>query len=706
LTRRRRSSTNRTFTYLERPIISDMASTLRSDGVRTYRRPQPIDGTAIRERILSQATSAEERIPGLLEQIRQRASEADPLAVYSQLQVLDAMRRNVSAGPVGFGSDAMVEFLGGIVTALPVEFVSERIGAKYHPQVLFDLDALLREYGTAEYLAQFGRRIREEATDRLAVIQSHLEFEYRFDRMQGYQTHLRAILDAVLRPLSEPSRLALGFRLDSVISLVDVYSAIRESDFRAASEALDAAFAALPRPGDREEAVQQMATHAAGLMTFGAAPIEDDLPALLAEHAHIPVTETKELLGTLSTPLGSQSAFQRLGDNNTLRRKPIIQLPDGRLMWTRPADFLHNVLDWAADVCEPNGDLAGRFDRQRQTTCEELTATTLAGVFGDARVLRRATYPAGDQWPDIDVLVTLPDAAVVVEAKGGRFTDPARRGAPGRVKTKAREFVDKSVSQTARASLYLLGNSVVLRDYSGRPIDFDRITDAVSIVVTLERVDPFATYIPDAGRRETYARENAIWLISLADLLLVAEVLSSPAEFYTYARTRSDINAAGAPLVFVEADALETWCYHRIQPVRLQQGEAALLLGGCERLNDHYTLLALNNDQNPAPPRPDSNVPTEVLDALNAALASRPSVWRQLAIATMSIAPTEWRRIARLIKGMKRAQRVRGRSARRSLRAAAEGVRLADDLMIQIVSDRAPNDAEVDERTLRVIVPL
>ncbi|MEV7282954.1 hypothetical protein AB0O01_00015 [Streptomyces sp. NPDC093252] len=53
-------------------------------------------------------------------------------------------------------------------------------------------------------------------------------------------------------------------------------------------------------------------------------------------------------------------------------------------------------------------------------------------MFGDAYVHAGATYPAPGN-PDIDVLVAMPGVLLVVEAKGERFTAPARRAAPGRV---------------------------------------------------------------------------------------------------------------------------------------------------------------------------------------------------------------------------------------------------------------------------------
>ena len=64
--------------------------------------------------------AAKQRLPQLLSEISTTALTADPLMLYSSLHVLDAMRRSSLAGSVVFGSDALLEFYGGLVTAMPM----------------------------------------------------------------------------------------------------------------------------------------------------------------------------------------------------------------------------------------------------------------------------------------------------------------------------------------------------------------------------------------------------------------------------------------------------------------------------------------------------------------------------------------------------------------------------------------------------------
>ncbi|GHC34024.1 hypothetical protein GCM10010308_60150 [Streptomyces vinaceusdrappus] len=83
-----------------------------------------------------------------------------------------------------------------------MEQVLQRLGAGFHPQALFDMDRLLREYGRAENLAHQSRVISEGALDQRASVLHMLQVEQRFDRMLGYPAQLRPIFEEITVPLA------------------------------------------------------------------------------------------------------------------------------------------------------------------------------------------------------------------------------------------------------------------------------------------------------------------------------------------------------------------------------------------------------------------------------------------------------------------------------------------------------------------------
>jgi hypothetical protein len=688
---------DRTF-YLGAPPIP--ADILPQGGIRRLNLPTGAALGDTRRRLMAHAAHAEKQIPGLLSRISETAMAADPLTLYSQLHVLAAIHRSNLPGPVTFGMDALVEFYGGLVTAMPADHVVDRLGAEIRPRTLLELESLLRAYGNAENLAHQYRVAREGGLDPLIRARHLLEFERRFDRMIGYPEQLRPIFKSIVDPLEKKAINVLGYALGDALAAADAYNAVIAEytarpveEFNAAAE-----FTALTK--DPRTRGQALAVGMAGLAAFGAVPIEDDLPALLAERTGIPRTRLAAVIKALATPLGSQPEFSALTDTNRIRRHPIILLPDGRYLWPRPVDFIHEALEWAGEVCQADNNFLKMFDKRRQDGCEELTHQAFMDVFGASCVHVGHTYPEEGR-PDIDVLVATAGATIVVEVKGGRFTDPARRAAPDRVRRKSSEFVDKALSQNARAIDYLNTGTAGMQDAKRRPATIPNAPNPVSIVVTLDRVDPFATHLPDGGKRAG-APSAGTWLVALADLLMVADILRHPAEFYAYAHSRAAINNAGGPLIFVETDALGAWCEDRIEPVNVERGQVSLLGTTSEIMNDYYTHVPDDGDQ---PVRPSSGVPLEVLAALDDVLLERPEHWRALVVSALAVPPASWQNLRKVIQ-----REANGRMAiavtrrdRKRARQAGSGIKIGQRLTVFLASDWPPHQVPTD--TVLVVHP-
>ncbi|MEU8392231.1 hypothetical protein [Micromonospora sp. NPDC048843] len=686
---------------LPEPFLGSLALPVDVTSSFGLRRLQHPVGAARRETqraLLAQMADAEQRIPGLLSEISALAASADPLALYSQIQVLAAIRRAMLSAGAGFGIDALVEFYGGLVTALPEQDVLDRLGTEFRPWTLYELEGLLREYGKAENFLQQGRMIREGGRDSLTRVRHLLEFEHRFDRMMGYPAQLRQIFHAVVDPLAERSIKQLGYALGDVLTAADAYQStlVRRGD--AVLE--EAGVAGEMLPDDPEERLPLRLMYDAYTATFAAAPLEDDLPGLLAERTGIPRERLAAALAALVTPLGSQPGLSTLGATNRLRRRPIIGLPDGRYLWPRPGDFVHEALDWAAEVCQADAGLIKAFDKRRQDGCEELTRRALSDVFGTDYVHADYTYAAPGR-PDIDVLVATPGVTVVVEVKGGRLTDPARRAAPDRIRKKTGEFVDKALSQNARTITHLQAGAAGLQDAKGRAVAIPNAPDPTSMIVTLDRVDPFATHLPTGGKR-TEEPAAGTWLVALADLMMATDILRHPAEFYAYVQTRAAINKAGSPLIFVETDALGAWCEHRIKPDSAEPGQTQVLGTSSEIMNGYYTHV---DDDVERPARPCAEVPSEVLNALDEVLRTRPEYWRSLALATLSVRPKDWREVRRALArhGARQSAGSTKRRDRKRVRRTARGFTVSPCLTVYFATG-APLP-EVDATTLVVRQP-
>jgi hypothetical protein len=126
----------------------------------------------------------------------------------------------------------------------------------------------------------------------------------------------------------------------------------------------------------------------------------------------------------------------------------------------------------------------------------------------------------------------LPDAAVVVEVKGARFSDSARQGRAGRVETQSKRIIGKALDQNIRAWNYLSTRTDGVKRSSDRKLPLDPMTRIVGLIVTLDHIDPFYGDLAEDIRSKQGPFKNAI--MSVSDMLMIVDILGTPAECFAY----------------------------------------------------------------------------------------------------------------------------------------------------------------------------
>lgn len=636
------------------------------------------------------AEEARSRAPQLESELRELLLSSDPLDILARLTIMDAIRRDTLPAAETFGSDAAIEFLSGVVTSIDDSIISDLAGSDYDDQNAFTADSLLRDYANAQLSISTADTAKRGAPERTDSAVNQLRFENLFDRMLGYPPHIRTVLAQTFDPVDTKAAEQLGFRLSIAVEVADAYSEITAVKYRRVHDLFGHVFDAAPAPLDEDQFFQQAATHMMGLARFGSSDLELDMPGMIAAYGSFDPQEVANVLNALSTPIGSQPDFASLGDNNACRYRPILKLADGRMLWTRPSDFIHCALDWAFHACKDNTPLLTAFDKARQAACEQLTFGGLDVGFGShAQVLKSPTYPADGQRPDIDTLVTLPEAALVAEAKGGRLTEPGRRGAPERVKKKVGELIDYAQMQNERSVEYLRNDNSDLRTSQRQQISIDTPRLAYSLIVTLERVDPFYSFIES----DNSSYEVPSLALTVHDLLLITDLLTSPTELFGYLSDRCSRQTHGAPTYITEAGALEDW----IDGKRGSHPEGAsgatlprrrVFSGNPDRINDYYAereIIESGQAVETPTPAPSTAIPRPVLEAADSQLHNREQRWTDLALAVCHVPDREWAPILRVIDRTRSApDRKANRKARKKAAKLMRGAILSTGLIVAV----------------------
>lgn len=671
------------------PAPSYLDSALMSRFPRALR-----DQTALRTFLEDAQVEGQQAIVGIereLTELRAQLTNVDPLRTLSALHVLDAMRRDRMPGPANFGSDAMLDLLATVVCSEPETEALKRIEEEFEPGRIWVIEQVLRRIANLLLTAELGRTFRDRSDGQPTPLLSMLRLENAFDRMAGFDPHVRRVVIAVFSRADERVKAARGFALSDSLAFSSLYEQVQLARVSRTDEVMAASTAPVSF-ADRDEEVQWKAGHMLYFALNAASPVEGGtVDDWIAEQLELSEDQFAALVAAMATNLGSVDPDKVMQDTS-FRNRPVVRLSSGEWMWPRPIDFLHGAMEWALDVCKGDQSLLRVFDSARQSVAEELTADLLEDVFGPDRVFRNVSYPDTESNAENDTIVSLPGLALLVETKGGRFSAPGRRAAPLRVQKHAKELVEDAAKQNRRTAAAIAdGRQLTAKD--GRRVPVVPEDQVIPIVVTLDRVDPFSTYLGEPPRSGTDGRN---WVINISDLVMLADILPTPEEFVAYARTRLTMVREGVR-VFVEADCLGHWCADRTAKVREvadPHGNSVRLVGEtADFMNDYFTQVTLDQLEPDASEhrrrvhKPTTGIPDPVLRAVRAVREQGSPDWVDLADRVASVSPESWRPMTRLLAAIeRRTPREPGRQLLKRIRRAEGGLTVDGQVVVTLVS--------------------
>jgi hypothetical protein len=647
--------------------------------IATGARPDQI--AQFRNDTVTAANEAKRDLPVKIQNLRERLKQVDAFRLVGSIDVLDAFRRSALEGSQGFGSDAMVELLAGTVATIDEADILPNIAGSLDPFVVPEIDTALREIANLQRMADLTNLGQLDNADHVGMM-NMLQLENRFDRMAGFDSHVRRVTLEIFTKVDDRCHQRLGFKLTDSLRFAHLYGQVRMKHADQANKYMATNYPPYPANGTHDQQARWRGGHMVLFAMSAAARLEghDELEDHLAERLNIPTDELSRLANAMGTRVGTLAEDQLLRDN-PLRHSPLLTLSTGEWLFARPIDFVHGALEWAATICKPDAGLMATFDKARQKVAENLPAQLLADVFGHDNVHRSVTYPDTESDAEADVLVTLPGATLVVECKGGRFSREGRRAAPRRVERHINDLANKANDQNTR-TIAAIKNAKPFKSDNKLPLDLDRDATTYPITVTLERIDPFSAFLSPSRR---VGDSEKSWILSLYDLVLLADVLESPSDFMAYVHKRRQLLNEGAR-VWVEADALGAWCEDRLtsmtkMPDPIAGKTVSIVSQTSAWMNDYYTVEALDfagalddeDDDYSRGPRgktkPNTQIPIPCLAALDDMAGDGDPDWLPVTLRALTVTPRGWRPLARLLA----APENRSKTVAKNLRKAASG---------------------------------
>jgi hypothetical protein len=523
-----------------------------------------------------------------------------------------------------FGVEAQVEFLGGLALSLK-ELAAEPAG----PFEVQSCINLLGDLFEAEQALILGEEI---AAQQSSALRSHLDevrlmarLEQLMDRTQGYAPHLEQIIGAVFEPIRAECLSSLSFCPADLPRIVRAHIASRQRIFQSRLNQCWEVPKSHLKKLHVPEGWALMSWVIFGLVN----PEGDTSTHELADAVGLPESEVGAALEALTSKWGCQPGFRAPGETNQFRRYPVLKGSGDRYSVPLAWSALHEIFGWFREELSSRGlqSILKRFHEVRAEATETLITETFRRIFGSDRVYSNVEYPIpGKNWAEVDALVWLGDHALVIEGKGHALSDAFRAGEVDYARMHFADVVDRAFSQSERAARYLAEGGKKLRHKSGGPsIEWMPVSNASRIAVSFERIDPLVLVAARLAEEQRSAPPT--WVVCLADLLMVAEILPEPHEFYAYAALRAELASNPVVALVSEADVLGAFLHDRLEFFRgllKKSGVKSVMLDHHSGpLNAYFSSTAAGL---PAQ-RPVLQVPEHVVETLRGLYSQKASDW-------------------------------------------------------------------------------
>jgi hypothetical protein len=221
----------------------------------------------------------------------------------------------------------------------------------------------------------------------------------------------------------------------------------------------------------------------------------------------------------------------------------------------------HTLLGLLENFIWEHEGLKKKYSNLRSKYLEDEIARLFSSGFPNASIYRGSLWHDPETGKDFenDLLVLIDSFAIIVEAKSGSISDPARRGAPDRLSRTLRELIEDPSEQALRFMALLKTNkgqrSFPTKQGAYNTFDNSKINYYVPLGVTLSHLGTIGSDLKKLIEAKIVDKklEELAPSISVTDLESIFELLTLEAEKIHYIARRREFEAH----VAYEADELD-----------------------------------------------------------------------------------------------------------------------------------------------------
>lgn len=233
---------------------------------------------------------------------------------------------------------------------------------------------------------------------------------------------------------------------------------------------------------------------------------------------------------------------------NPVLNKPFVKLEEGKYFSSLWMIMTHVSLPILEHLCSTDPKLIEKYNLKRGTYLEESIFNLFKKAFPMASVYAGSKWKADGKEYENDLLVVIDEFALVVEAKAGTISAPAKRGARERLAKTLKQLVEEPSEQALRFIEYLKENptqlSLKVKKGPNNKIDASKLKYFIPLGVTLSHLGGMTNNLKmliKAGVSNKKIEELAS-SVSLTDLMVVFDLLPLAADKVHYLQRRREID--------------------------------------------------------------------------------------------------------------------------------------------------------------------
>lgn len=377
----------------------------------------------------------------------------------------------------------------------------------------------------------------------------------------------------------------------------------------------------------------------------------------IAQELGMDVDALDSLLKKLSLEPGSLSTIspEQLFLDNPVWLKPFVALPNRQFFCTLPQTLMSFVYPIMDNLVRPYPTLTEKLSEVRADFLEKEVERMLRAAFPQAQVATQYKWRNENKEFETDVVLRFDTTLLLVEAKSGKVSWPALRGAPSRLIEHVRNLIVAPSEQSGRLA-EKLRKEIELRKSGMTPqLDFplplEEVTAVLRISVSLHdfaTVQSVPTLLAQAGvLNNQYPLAPCI---SLADLEVMFDLLEEPHIRLHYIRQRAS-SLLSQHVMGDELDMLGLYLDTSLSFGGLPPGEQRIFLDGYSgRLDKYYT--ARDEGEHARKPR---RATIAWFNRLCNQISQRPLTgWSELTSALLSLAPHHQQELERQVQRIAR----------------------------------------------------